>query len=83
MIKESEFIKKKLTRAIGFAYLLLGAIVILNSFPSFTGFAIYEGLPAPVGGILGFVFIVIGIFALMSSWYENNFSSKKEGFKPR
>lgn len=77
MIKESELIKRRLVRAIGFAYLLLGAIVLLNSFPALTGFAIYEDIPAQVGEILGFVFIGIGIFVLMSSWYESRSLGKQ------
>jgi len=81
MIKESDLIKRKLIRTIGFAYLLLGTIVLLNSFPSLTGFVIYEDIPAQAGGILGFVFIVVGIFVLMSSWSESRSLGKREDIK--
>ena len=81
MIEESSLIKRKLVRAIGLAYLLLGAIVLLNSFPALTGFAIYEDIPAQVGEIFGFVFIAVGIFVLMSSWYESSSLGKREDYK--
>lgn len=67
MTKESENIKKRMVRLIGVAYLLLGFIVILQSFRGITGFVIVEEVPQTIGWLIGLAFIAVGIFVIASS----------------
>ncbi len=67
MTKESEIIKKRLTIFIGIAYLLLGFIVILQSFRGLTGFVIFEDVPQQIGWLAGVASIVVGIIVIAVS----------------
>ncbi len=67
MEKESELIKKRLVRLIGFGYFLLGAIIIFISFRGMTGFVVLEEIPESAGYVLGIISFVVGILVLMSS----------------
>ena len=70
MIKKSEGIKRRLLIIIGIAYFVLGACVMLSSFQGITGFLTYTGISGQIRGILGIVFLLIGIFVLITSRKE-------------
>ena len=66
-MKQSDAIKIRLLRIMGFAYFLLGAIAILHSSRTITGFSIFDGISGSTGIVLGVVLIFIGIFILLST----------------
>ena len=67
MARESEIIKRRLAIFIGVAYLLLGFIVILQSFRGLTGFVIFEDVPQQIGWLVGVVSIIVGIIVIAVS----------------
>ena len=67
MLKENNIKKRRLARAIGFAFLLVGLVIILASVPGITGFAVFDGAPSGAGFVLGIVAFLVGIVMLSSS----------------
>jgi len=59
--------KIKLSSIIGIIYLLLGIIILLNSFSGITGFVIFEDVNVKWSSVLGVVFVLIGILIIMIS----------------
>jgi len=56
---------KREFRYLGIALLLIGAVLLVNSF-GITGFAILEGAGKTMGSVLGIVFVVVGILLIQS-----------------
>jgi len=57
-------------KIIGVVLFLIGAILILNSFSSITGFAVAESIGTSISSILGLVLVVGGIVIFMSRGKE-------------
>lgn len=58
--------KKKILWIFGFLFILFGISLLLNSFQGITGFVISEDVSVEVGGVIGFTFMLVGIFLILS-----------------
>jgi hypothetical protein len=65
-MKESDLIKRRVLKLIGFGYLLLGIIIWLFSFSGITGFVVYGDANLNLGWFLGVVFFIVGVVVLMA-----------------
>jgi len=59
-----------LLRVLGVVYLLLGFLIVLNSFQGITGFVVFGDASIGWGGFLGVVFVLIGVVILFVSGRE-------------
>ncbi len=48
----------------GILYLVLGVVILFNSFSGLTGFVVFSGADIKWGSVLGVVFVVIGVLVL-------------------
>lgn len=67
---------KRGLRILGILYLILGIIILLNSFSGVTGFVVFEDADVSGSGFLGVVFVVIGILILMAA--KDNYTLRRE-----
>lgn len=58
--------KAKVMKNLGIFFFLIGVVLILNSLSGITGFIIAERVGTSVSGILGLVFLVVGVLLFVS-----------------
>lgn len=58
--------KKRVFIIEGLAFLLIGLVFLLNSFSSITGAVVLENANVNVSGLLGLVFVIVGIAVMMA-----------------
>lgn len=58
--------RKDFWRYFGFLLMVVGIVLLFNSFSGITGLVIFENIKKEAGGILGVVFVIGGIGILMS-----------------
>ena len=55
---------RKINLVLGWIYLILGIVILLNSFQGITGFVVFSDASVGWGWFLGLVFVVIGVVVL-------------------
>ncbi len=63
----------KFWKYFGIFFIILGAVLLFNSFSGITGFVVFEDVKKEVSGILGAVFVIAGIGILTSRTHHVRF----------